>query len=128
MLTCASTAVALVTSAPLLLVASASQPGEIISTARIANGVGGLPSDFAVGIDGGFFAQQVSAIGDVDGDGIEDMAIQTLGTRLRWAVIYMKTDGTAKGYKDYWLNSDGNLLGLLPIDKVNLAFGVNRFD
>jgi len=85
---------------PVLLVPAAAQtPGQVVSFQKISETTGGFSG--LLGRDDGF-GRSVSRIGDVDGDGIEDLAAGAVYRLPNNAVagavwvVFMNPDGTAR--------------------------------
>ncbi|MCA9064077.1 MAG: FG-GAP repeat protein, partial [Planctomycetaceae bacterium] len=90
--------------------------GTVKSSQKIARNTGGLsgiPTD-------SFFGTSVTAIGDVDGDGIADIAVGAYGQGNTGAVyvLSLNTDGTVKSE-----NQISNSLGGGPALNTNDSFG-----
>ncbi len=81
-----------------IYVLSMNRDGTAKSTAKIADSTGGGPK--LQDLDR--FGRSIASIGDIDGDGIEDMAVGAYGDdserpeRGAAYVVFMKSDGTAK--------------------------------
>lgn len=75
--------------------------GTVKSSRKIANGTGGGPTL----ADNDYFGTSIAALGDLDGDGIVDMAVgargdDTAGTdRGAIHILFMKPDGTIKSLR-----------------------------
>ena len=73
--------------------------GTVRRAKKIGSGVGGGPSLMS----GSYFGRSVAALGDLDGDGITDLAVgadrDNTGGVLRGSVyiLFLNADGTAKG-------------------------------
>ncbi len=96
--------------ASLLPLAAHAVPGEVLSEQKISNTVGGLVGPLADVDEFGFGA---AAIGDVDGDGVDDLAVGA------WR------DG-ASDHGAVWilfLDTDGSVKAEQKIDQTNGGFG-----
>jgi len=77
--------------------------GAVHSAVRVGDGIGGLPSGIISGSD--VFGLSLGGLGDIDGDGIPDMGVHSRydddGATDAGAlyILFMKGDGTAKGYQ-----------------------------
>lgn len=74
-------------------------PGEILSEVRISALTGGFPDPLQ---DGDLFGSSVSRVGDVDGDGVDDIAIGAMRDNgngvdrgALW-ILFMRTNGTVR--------------------------------
>ncbi len=73
--------------------------GTVQSSQKIGSGIGGGPSL----VSGSYFGRSIASLGDLDGDGITDLAVgadrDNTGGSLRGAVyvLFMNADGTVKG-------------------------------
>ncbi|NQV24203.1 MAG: FG-GAP repeat protein [Rhodopirellula sp.] len=73
--------------------------GTTLSTTKIASGVGGGPT---LGGNKDYFGTSVAAVGDLDGDGITDLAVGARGTPIgaeddgSLYILLMNSDGTAR--------------------------------
>ncbi len=76
--------------------------GTVRESQKIGSGVGGGPSLAS----GSYFGRSVAALGDLDGDGITDLAVgadrDNTGGALRGSVyiVFLNADGTAKGSQE----------------------------
>ncbi len=83
--------------------------GTAKSSTKIASGTNGGPAL----ADGDFFGRSVAALGDLDGDGVTDLAVgahwdRTGGsTRGAVHVLFMNTDGTAKSSTKIYSGTNG---------------------
>ncbi|HEX6883913.1 MAG TPA: integrin alpha [Planctomycetota bacterium] len=74
-------------------------PGSIVSTRKISNAVGGFPDTLD---ERDAFGRALAFLGDVDGDGIGDLAVgapgDVTGSRLRGAVwiLFLAADGSVR--------------------------------
>jgi len=83
--------------------------GTVQSSQKIASGIGGGPSLTL----GDYFGRSIAAIGDLDGDGVGDLAVGAdrdgTGGALRGAVyvLLMNSNGTVKGFQKIAHNTGG---------------------
>ncbi len=85
-------------------------PAEVLQAQKIAGGVGGLD----VSLEGNvFFGIDVASLGDLDGDGVPDIAVGSHtdndGGTTRGAVyvLFLNTDGTVKAHQKISSTSGG---------------------
>ena len=79
---------------------SPARAGDVIRSVKIADGTGGFPGNLLGNND--LFGESVRAIGDIDGDGIVDVAAWAIGDAdgatlagATW-IVFLNRDGTAK--------------------------------
>jgi len=78
-------------------------PGQVLGEQKITEGVGGF--DFALG-SADVFGTAVASIGDVDGDGIRDMAVgawnhdSSCCSEGAVFILFMKADGTSRAHAE----------------------------
>ena len=90
---------------------------QVQSSQKIDDNEGGLPKNFR-GLD--IYGYNVSLIGDVDGDGINDMAA-TGRLDDEVLIIFLNADSTVKAFQRVALSLDG-----LEIDPVNIELDASR--
>ncbi len=88
------------------LTSFAQNPGDIMRSKKIANNIAGMGSSISSGDD---FGSDVTAIGDVNGDGINDLAIgaSSYGTSGGVFILMMDTNGTVKSKTVLAQNTNG---------------------
>lgn len=85
--------------------------GTVKNYQKIGNGAGGLPGDF----DAGGFGASIAALGDHDGDGVDDLVVgapsDDRGRGTVW-VLFLNPNGTVKNYHKIG-DQSGNFGGAL---------------
>lgn len=87
--------------------------GMVASSQKIANGIGGFPT--LVDRDGNLFGSAVTSLGDVDGDGITELAVGAPGDRAGPGVpggvfvLFMNADGTVKNSQEIAVGIGGGV-------------------
>ncbi len=93
--------------------------GTVREYNEIRNGLNGLPSETLS--SGDAFGYRVEGIGDLDGDGVSDMAVQSANGdsgRGKIHLLLMNRDGTVKALKNLSSGIDG-----VPVINVGDSFG-----
>lgn len=99
-----------------LSLASKSQtPGSVLSYKKIGNNLGNLGAIPA----NGYFGSSIANIGDINNDGVEDLAVGAIGAK-RIYILKMDTNGTIKSKVELGVG-----LGGLPINLDSLGFGIS---
>jgi len=103
--------------------------GTVFDAVRMGSGLGGLPSGVISTTDR--FGIHIAGIGDIDGDGIPDIAISAddQGSTSSGAVyiIFMNSDRTAKGFQKIHSEPEGSL-GLALGELFRFGFSPTRLD
>lgn len=110
------------------LQACAASSSPIGSVTKLAVGQGGLPSNFPQ--QGDLFGFSANLIGDMDGDGVNDLGIHvhqgdgTSSSTGTFAILYMSSDGTVDRFQEYWLGTGGNIGGS-AVGQIGAQFGAD---
>ncbi len=88
--------------------------GTVKAHQKISDTEGALSVDFS---DYDHFGTSVSSLGDMDGDGITDIAVgsTSLNSTGYVLILFLNNDGTVKNYQKI-TNNEGNLPDILDID------------
>lgn len=98
--------------------------GTVKAEQKIANAVGGFPPLLQVGDE---FGTSVAGIGDLNGDGVEDLAVGAVGSneggtdRGAVYILFLKRDGTVNRFQEI-SHTAGNLAASISNDD---AFGTS---
>lgn len=76
-------------------------------------------SGFWYSLNGPNFGQSVANIGDLDGDGVNDLAVGNGGAGAVW-ILFMKSDGTVKSAHEI-ANGTGDLPNISPYYRLGLG-------
>ncbi|MCP4039865.1 MAG: hypothetical protein GY733_23170, partial [bacterium] len=90
--------------------------GTIKRTQLIGDGVGGFSGSIG---PGSLFGNAISSLGDLNGDGITDIAVGSSGATDVW-ILYLNSDGTVQSHIGHSVNASYPTTALASLGDVNL--------
>ncbi len=90
--------------------------GTIKRSQLISDGLGGFTGSIS---PGSFFGNAITSLGDLNGDGVNDIAVGSAGSTDVW-ILYLNSDGTVQSHIGHSVNASYPTTALASLGDVNL--------